>query len=174
MYINVPPTTNSRKSKEQRLPAYQCHLVNCRPFSVSCFLLLPSVCSCSAITVLHSASVAIIHVITTLLLRQPCFPCEMVAQCWQLSKIRSPLVNLNLVQWGRVGTRSSDKRGMRGNWGGSIVVLLTGRRVSTFPFLQHDIIDGDVSLNAWSPDTFEYHLQREKHINGIKCLENAA
>lgn len=42
------------------------------------------------------------------------------------------------------------------------MVLLTGRWVSTLPFLQRDIIDGDVSLDAWSPDTFEYHLQREK------------
>lgn len=68
------------------------------------FLFLPSVCSCSAITVLRSASVAIIHVITTLLPRQLCFPHESAAQCWQLSKIRSPLVNLNLVQRCRART----------------------------------------------------------------------
>lgn len=36
--------------------------------------------------------------------------------------------------------------------------LLTGRRVSTLPFLQGDIIDGDVALDARSPDAFQYHL----------------
>lgn len=89
--------------------AHQYALVNWRPFSGSRFLFLPSVCSCSAITVLHSASVAVIHVITTLFLWQP----ESVVECWQLSKIKSPLVNLHLVQRARVGAWSSDKRGRR-------------------------------------------------------------
>lgn len=36
--------------------------------------------------------------------------------------------------------------------------LLTGRWVSTLPFLQGDIIDCDVALNARSSDSFQYHL----------------
>lgn len=82
-------------------------------------------------------------------------------QCWQLSKIRSPLVNLNLVQRGGAREPGAQIRGDGGGGGGK-VALLTGRWVSTLPFLQRDIIDGDVSLDARSPDTFEYHLQREK------------
>ena len=154
----IPATLyNMNKIKRNILfSAYQYPHVNWRPFYVSCFLFLPSVCSCSAITVLHSASMAVIHVITTLFLWQP----ESVVECLQLSKIRSPLLNLHLVERGRVGAWSSDKRGRRRQRG----VLLTGWRVSTLPFLQRDIIDGYISLDAWSPDTFEHHLQREMFV----------
>lgn len=113
--INVPPAIKNRDyikgaAEVQRLSAYQCHLVNCRPLSVSCFLLFCfSVCSCSAITALHSSSVAISHVITTLLPRQPCFPHEMAVQRWQLSKIRSPpQISRHCPVWQRELTRSSD------------------------------------------------------------------
>lgn len=123
---------------------------------LSCFYLLfvpAAQLQCSS----TQPGVAIIHVITTLLPWQPCSPNEPVVQCWQLSEIRPPLVNLHRVQRGG-RERSSDKRDRREE------LLLTGRRVSTLSFLQRDIIDGDVSLDAWSSDTFEYHLQGHKHV----------
>ena len=47
------------------------------------------------------------------------------------------------------------------------MVVLTGWWVSTLPFLQRDVINGDVSLDAWSPDTFEYHLESEKQKTSL-------
>lgn len=55
-------------------------------FSLSLFFFQPLVYSWGAITVLHLASsMAIIHVIITLLLWQPCIFHERVVQCCQLS-----------------------------------------------------------------------------------------
>lgn len=36
--------------------------------------------------------------------------------------------------------------------------LLTGGWVSTLPFLQGHVIDGDVALDARAPDAFQHHL----------------
>lgn len=44
------------------------------------------------------------------------------------------------------------------------MVLLTGRRVSTLPFLQRDIINSNVSFNAWSPNPLKYDLQRVAQV----------
>lgn len=122
--------------------SFQSHLVS--QFSSSCSLFLPSICSCNAITALRSASVAIIHVITTQLPRKQCFPHEARFQRWQTFQIRRPLTSIC--------------EGDGGGWGTLLIkqdeVLLTGRWVSTLPFLQGDIIDCNVALDARSPDAF--------------------
>lgn len=92
---------------------------------------------------LHSAGVAITHVITTQLPRKQRFHCEAVVRRWETVQIRRPL--------------DPHLRGRRGAGGGA-ETLLTGRRVSTLPFLQGDIIDGDVALDARSPDALQHHL----------------
>lgn len=145
------------------MSVYQYLLVNCRPLSVSCFLFLPP-----CLFLQHNYSVLLsqrsYHLCdyNTVAMATVFFfpPHETVVQCWQLAfRLDPPLVNLNLVRKGRAGTCSCRDRTRSRN-----AVLLTGRRVSTLPFLQCDVIDGDVSLNAWSPDTFQYHLDRTNQV----------
>lgn len=44
------------------------------------------------------------------------------------------------------------------------VVLLTGRWVSTLPFLQSNVINGDVPLNARATDAFQNNLRRARQL----------
>lgn len=50
------------------------------------------------------------------------------------------------------------------------VVLLTGRWVSTLPFLQSNVINGNVPLVAWATDAFQNNLRRARQLTYIDMV----
>lgn len=123
------------------------------------FSLFPFVHSKSAITLLRSASMTIIHVM--------CLHC-----CYDDHSFFPPKQRLESCKSWPCTERLNEREG----WKDQVrnvarVVLLTGWWISTFPFLECDIINSDVSFDAWSPDTFQYHLQKQKNVLGTARMD---